>query len=43
MIRVAAGEKLALKQSDVKLNGWASKAGSMPRTPTATSCPRPDG
>jgi propionyl-CoA carboxylase alpha chain len=23
MIRVAAGEKLALKQSDVKLNGWA--------------------
>ncbi len=23
MVRVAAGEKLALKQSDVKLNGWA--------------------
>src|SRR6188508_3237045 len=23
MIRVAAGEKLALKQADVKLNGWA--------------------
>ncbi len=23
MIRVAAGEKLPLKQSDVKLNGWA--------------------
>lgn len=23
MIRVAAGEKLALKQSDIKLNGWA--------------------
>lgn len=23
MIRVAAGEKLAMKQSDVKLNGWA--------------------
>ena len=23
MIRVAAGEKLAFKQSDVKLNGWA--------------------
>ena len=23
MIRVAAGEKLKLKQSDVKLNGWA--------------------
>ena len=23
MIRVAAGEKLALKQSDVKINGWA--------------------
>ncbi|MGE4013932.1 MAG: biotin/lipoyl-containing protein, partial [Alphaproteobacteria bacterium] len=26
MIRVAAGEKLALKQSDVKLNGWAIEA-----------------
>ena len=23
MIRIAAGEKLSLKQSDVKLNGWA--------------------
>ncbi|TIW31787.1 MAG: acetyl/propionyl-CoA carboxylase subunit alpha, partial [Mesorhizobium sp.] len=23
MIRIAAGEKLAIKQSDVKLNGWA--------------------
>ncbi|MBN9066216.1 MAG: acetyl/propionyl/methylcrotonyl-CoA carboxylase subunit alpha, partial [Rhizobiales bacterium] len=23
MVRVAAGEKLALKQSDIKLNGWA--------------------
>src|SRR6185437_759422 len=23
MIRVAAGEKLSLRQSDVKLNGWA--------------------
>ena len=23
MIRVAAGEKLAIKQTDVKLNGWA--------------------
>ena len=23
MIRVAAGEKLAIKQSDVRLNGWA--------------------
>ena len=23
MIRVAAGEKLSIKQSDVKLNGWA--------------------
>ena len=23
MIRIAAGEKLALKQNDVKLNGWA--------------------
>jgi propionyl-CoA carboxylase alpha chain len=26
MIRVAAGEKLAIKQSDVKLNGWAVEA-----------------
>jgi propionyl-CoA carboxylase alpha chain len=26
MIRVAAGEKLPLKQSDVKLNGWAMEA-----------------
>ncbi|MEA2782733.1 MAG: propionyl-CoA carboxylase alpha chain [Rhodospirillaceae bacterium] len=26
MIRVAAGEKLALKQRDVKLNGWAIEA-----------------
>ncbi len=26
MIRVAAGEKLQLKQSDVKLNGWAIEA-----------------
>jgi propionyl-CoA carboxylase alpha subunit len=26
MIRVAAGEKLALKQSDVKLNGWSIEA-----------------
>ena len=26
MIRVAAGEKLAIKQSDVKLNGWAMES-----------------
>ena len=26
MIRVAAGEKLKIKQSDVKLNGWAVEA-----------------
>ncbi len=26
MIRVAAGEKLTIRQSDVKLNGWAIEA-----------------
>ena len=43
MIRIAAGEKLTLKQSDVKLNGWAVEAASMPKTRTAISCPRPGG
>jgi hypothetical protein len=38
MIRVAAGEKLAFGQDDVKLNGWASRRGSMPRTRIAGSC-----
>ena len=39
MIRVAAGEKLKIRQADVKLTGWAVESASMPRTPTATSCP----
>ena len=43
MIRVAAGEKLALKQSDVKLTAGRSKAASMPKTRTAISCPRSGG
>ena len=43
MLRVAAGEKLPLEQKDVKLDGWAIEAGSMPRTRTAASCPRPAG
>ena len=34
MIRVAAGEKLALAQSDVKIEGWAVEVrGSMPEDP----------
>ena len=38
MIRVAAGEKLPLKQSDIKLNGWAVESrilrrGSIPELP----------
>ena len=33
MIRVAAGEKLALKQSDVKLNGWAVESRRLCRGP----------
>ena len=39
MIRIAAGEKLKLKQADVKLEGWAVESpASTPRTPPATSC-----
>ncbi len=33
MIRSAAGEKLSLKQSDVKLNGWAVEVQSLCRGP----------
>jgi propionyl-CoA carboxylase alpha chain len=43
MIRSAYGEKLSIAQDDVKLNGWASKAASMPRIRIATSCRRPAG
>ena len=43
MIRVAAGEKLPLKQSDMKLNGWAVEAASMPRIPIAILRRRPGG
>ncbi len=44
MIRVAAGEKLALKQADVKLNGWAVESRVYAEDPyRATSCPRPGG
>ena len=42
MIRSAAGEKLSLKQSDVKLNGWAVEIQSLCRRPVPqVSCPRP--
>ncbi len=40
MIRVAAGEKLAIRQEDVKLTAGPSRAVSMPRIPTGTSFPR---
>ena len=44
MIRVAAGEKLALAQKDVKLTGLGGRSrGSMPRIRTAISCPRSGG
>ena len=44
MLRVAAGEKLKLKQKDVKLKGSADRGrASMPRTRCGTSCPRPGG
>jgi propionyl-CoA carboxylase alpha chain len=42
MIRVAYGEKLKLKQADVKLNGWAVESRvSTPKIRTAVSCPPP--
>ena len=44
MIRVAAGEKLALTQDDVKLSrAGRSRAASTPKTRTAISCPRSGG
>ena len=42
MIRVANGEKLTITQDDVKLTGWPSKTGFMPKIRTAASC-RPSG
>ena len=43
MIRVAAGEPLAIKQSDVHLKGWAVESRISRKIRRATSCPRPDG
>ena len=44
MIRVAAGEKLAIRQSDVQAHRlWRSRRASMPRIPIAISCRRPGG
>jgi propionyl-CoA carboxylase alpha chain len=43
MIRVAAGEKLGIKQKDVALKGWAVRAGFTPRIRTAISCHRSVG
>jgi len=39
MIRVAAGEKLAIKQSDVKLNGWAVESRIYAEDPTRNFLP----
>jgi propionyl-CoA carboxylase alpha chain len=39
MIRVAAGEKLALKQGDVKLNGWAVESRIYAEDPTRNFLP----
>ena len=39
MIRVAAGEKLALAQSDVKLNGWAVESRVYAEDPTRNFLP----
>ena len=39
MIRVAAGEKLALKQSDVKLKGWAVESRVYAEDPTRNFLP----
>ena len=44
MIRVAAGEKLAIRAEGREARtAGRSRAGSMPRTRTATSCPRSAG
>jgi len=39
MIRSAYGEKLPMKQSDVKLNGWAVESRVTLKTHSASSCP----
>jgi propionyl-CoA carboxylase alpha chain len=39
MIRVAAGEKLALRQTDVKLNGWAVESRIYAEDPTRNFLP----
>ena len=39
MIRVAAGEKLSIKQSDVKLNGWAVESRIYAEDPTRNFLP----
>ena len=39
MIRVAAGEKLKLKQSDVKLTGWAVESRVYAEDPTRNFLP----
>jgi biotin carboxylase len=41
MIRVAAGEKLAMTQDDIGSMAGRSKTASMPKTPIAASCPPP--
>ena len=43
MLRVAAGEKLSIKQSDVKLNGWAVESRVYAEDRTAIFSPRLDG
>ncbi|MEZ5904501.1 MAG: hypothetical protein R3C69_05130 [Geminicoccaceae bacterium] len=43
MIRVAAGERLAFDQPDIRLTAGRSRPGSMPRTRRAASSPRPAG
>ena len=43
MIRVAAGEQLAIAQGDVKLHGWAVETRIYAEDPIATSCPRSAG
>ena len=42
MIRVAAGERLPISQSDVALNGWAVECACTRKTHCATSCRRSD-
>ena len=43
MIRIAAGEKLKLKQSDVKQSGWAVETRIYAENRTAISCLRSAG